>query len=253
MTLVSVETFPNAPIREALIDIHVALPAESTLEVLAQYHEPLKDRFPKRREREIWQSEFRVQPGADPVAKTGPKRIDGYLHTSDADGKIVQARCDGFTFNKLRPYTDWATLSAEARELWEHYQRLAKPANVTRLGLRYINRIEVPLPIRDFREYCPLFPDLPPGVPQSLSEFFMRFVAPVPDIPNVMSIVTTTFELPVPGGAKLPLILDIEVFESFELLAPDTEPMWQKLDRLRMVKNDIFFASVTEAAKALFR
>jgi uncharacterized protein (TIGR04255 family) len=247
------ETFPNAPIREALIDIHVALPPETTVEVLAGFHEPIKEQFPTRRERSMWLHEFRMEPDGESVAETGPKRIDGYLHVSDADGKIVQARRDGFTFNKLRPYSDWSAFSGEARELWERYMQLAKPANVTRLGLRYINRIEVPLPLGDFRDFCPLFPDLPPGVPQSLNEFFMRFSAPVPGTANTMSVITTTFEIPTPGETKLPLILDIEVFENFDLFAPDTDLIWQKLDRLRAAKNDIFFASVTEAAKDLFR
>ncbi len=249
----SAETFPNAPIREALIDIHVTLPTEATLEVLAEYHRPLVERFPQRRERAVWMGEFRMDSSANPPAENPSKRIDGYLHVSDSDGKIVQTRQDGFTFNKLRPYSDWGTFNREARELWERYLVLAKPLYVTRLGLRYINRIEVPLPFDDFREFCPLFPDLPDGVPQSLNEFFMRFVAPLPDAPNAISAITTTFEIPASGETKLPLILDIEISECFESFAPETDKIWNKLELFRQAKNKIFFASVTEAAKKLFR
>ena len=187
------ETFKNPPIQEALLDIAVALPEETTNEVLASYQVGLEARFPTRKERRKWTQGLEFSSGNDPKALLTPAVVDGFLFVSESEGKIVQSRRDGFTFNKLRPYSDWSSFSQEARQLWTRYCELAKPKHVTRIGLRFINRIEIPLPFADFREYCFLFRDIPKPIPHALSEFFLRFIAPTPDWPGISGIVTLTF------------------------------------------------------------
>jgi uncharacterized protein (TIGR04255 family) len=249
---IDVETFPNAPIQEALIDIFATLPSTVSLDALARYHEDVRERFPIRRERSTWTQEFTVQPGQQAQFAIQPQAINGYLYVSEADGKIVQVRMDGFTFNKLRPYTDWRTFVAEAKELWDRYRTIATPANVTKIALRYINRIELPLPIAEFRDYCLLFPEFPPKIPQSLAAFFLRFVTPIAEVPGAVTSTTLTFEPP-GGKATLPLILDIHTAQEFEVMDPASDLMWSKMESLRTVKNDIFFESLTNKAKILFR
>lgn len=40
---------------------------------------------------------------------------------------IAQFRPDGFTVNRLRPYTGWSAILPEVLELWDIYVRVAKP------------------------------------------------------------------------------------------------------------------------------
>ena len=58
----------------------------------------------------------------------------------------------------------------------------ARPNRLKRLALRYINRIEIPLPIRDFKDYLLTIPEIAPGLPQALSNFIMRLVIPNPEM-----------------------------------------------------------------------
>jgi uncharacterized protein (TIGR04255 family) len=250
--LTAVEQFNNPPIQEALLDIQVALPGDVTLDTLKKFHAGLETRFPEKKERISWQQGFQISGAGAPPTVSSSHSVDGYLFASKAEGKVVQARCDGFTFNKLRPYSNWETFNAEAKELWQRYVELAHPASVQRVVLRYLNRIALPLPLRDLREYCPLFPDLPPALPQGMSEFFLRVALPVADAPCV-SIVTLTFEPPTPGATVLNLIFDNEAAYGFNSLNVDTEAIWSKLAELRDLKNKVFDASLTEKAKELFR
>lgn len=250
--LPEVEQFKNPPIQEALLDIQVALPGDVTLDTLKNFHTGLEARFAEKKERISWQQGFQISGAGETHAVSSSRSVDGYLFSSKAEGKVVQARCDGFTFNKLRPYSNWEDFSAEAKELWQRYVELAHPASVQRVALRYLNRIALPLPLRDLREYCPLFPDLPPSLPQGMSEFFLRVALPVADAPCV-SIVTLTFEPPTPGATVLNLIFDNEAAYGFGSLNVDTEAIWSKLAELRDLKNKVFDASLTEKAKELFR
>ncbi len=251
-SLVGMEQFKNPPIQEALLDIQVALPADATVETLKNFHAGLETRFPERKERISWLQGFQISAPGDSHAVSSPRSVDGYLFVSNAEAKIVQARRDGFTFNKLRPYSNWETFNTEAKELWELYVALARPASVQRVALRYLNRITLPLPLRDLRDYCLLFPDLPPALPQGMSEFFLRVTLPVPDTP-CLSTVTLTFEPAMPGATMLNLILDNEAAYFFGSLNVDTEAIWLRLAQLRDLKNNVFDAILTEKAKELFR
>ena len=246
------EQFKNPPIQEAVLDIQVTLPSDVTLETLKKFDEGLETSFPEKQERISWQQGFQIAGAGEAHAMRSSRSVDGYLFVSKADGKVAQARREGFTFNKLKPYSNWETFSSEAKELWERYVALARPSSVQRVALKYLNRIALPLPLGDLREYCLLFPDLPPALPQGMSEFFLRVALPVADAPCA-SIVTLTFELPMPGTAVLNLILDNEAAYVFGSLNVDTEAIWSKLAELRDLKNKVFDASFTEKAKKLFR
>ena len=246
-----VEQFKNPPIQEALLDIQVALPGDVTLETLKKFHAGLEARFPEKKERISWQQGFQLSGEGESHAVSSSRSVDGYLFSSKAEGKVVQARCDGFTFNKLTPYSNWDTFSSEARELWERYTALARPASIQRISLRYLNRIALPLPVRDLRDFCLLFPEIPPALPQGMSDFFLRFTLPVPDSPSA-SIVTLTFEPPAPGATVLNMVLDNEAVHTFGSLDVNTENIWSKLAELRDLKNKVFAASLTENTKKLF-
>ncbi len=106
--------------------------------------------------------------------------------------------------------------------------------------------------MRDLREFCLLFPDLPPALPQGMSEFFLRVTLPDPAAPCA-STVTLTFEPASPGATMLNLILDNEAVYVLSSLKVDTEAIWSMLGMLRDLKNKVFEASLTEETKKLFR
>ncbi len=242
-------SFLNPPITEALLDIRVTLPKEVTIEQLAVFHEDIKTSFPTRKER--YSGAFQIKTGFAPEIVTTSNRIDGFLFHSQEGKKIVQARIDGFTFNKLKPYSNWEDFSGEAKYLWDHYLAIAKPINVVRLALRYINRIELPLPFSDFREYILNIPEIAPGVPNSLSGFFMQLSIPNPEI-NAQANIIETIERSIPEKGTIPFILDIDVFQNI-ILESSSKQIWEILNQLRQFKNQIFLNSLTSKAKELFK
>lgn len=249
--MIDYRTFKKAPITEALIDIQVVLPEETTLEKLASFHELVKDSFPLKEERIIITGSFKASPGNLPTPDiSSESRIDGYRFRSPETNKIVQARLDGFTFNKLKPYENWDVFSAEARKLWNMYSELAKPIKVKRIALRYINRIEIPLPIKDFKEYILNAPEISPKLPQLLDHFFMRVAIPYHEI-EATAVITETIDKQV-TSQYLPIIFDIDVFKE-HLYKIDDVDIWQDFEKLRKLKNDIFFNSLTDIAKEMFK
>ena len=243
---------PHAPITEAILDIRVKLPPGVELTTLATFQDALKHRYPSKQERVTWRGHIEIK--ASPVSQVSQSAAggpDGYLFTSIDGRQVVQARLDGFGFSRLKPYDKWETLRDEARELWQHYVLIASPESVTRVALRYINRIEIPLPMRDFKDYIRTTPEIAPDLPQELENFFMRLVIPDPKT-KAVTIVTETVEPIGEASDRLPLILDIDVFR-MAAFKPDEHPMWETFEHLRILKNEVFFKSITPKAKELFQ
>jgi uncharacterized protein (TIGR04255 family) len=78
----------------------------------------------------------------------------------------------------------------------------------------------------------------------------MRLEIPNPDI-QAIAIITQTMEN-LTENQRLPLIFDIDVIHEIVSKYNETE-IWDKFEQLRIFKNDIFFDSITEKTKELFK
>lgn len=245
--------WPNlkkAPITEALIDLRVRLPEGSTLETLGAFRDAVKESYPNCRERRKWHTRFTLHKEEPPTVETESEGPDGYILTSADGTQVVQARLDGFTFSRLKPYKDWEHLRENTRALWKTYCDVASPLMITRIAVRYINRIELPLPFEDFREWILTQPELAPGLPQRLAGFFFRVSLPFEELRGVAQV-TQAIE---PGAYEksVPLIFDIDAFSQVEL-APDSVETWERFEGLREIKNNVFFKSLTERTLEMYR
>ncbi len=163
---------------------------------------------------------------------------------SEKESLIVQARLDGFSLNKLSPYINWRSLREEARSLWQPYLGVARPLKVKRLAVRYTNRIEMPVG-HNFKEALLTAPEIAPGIPQGLPEYFIRLVIPHP---SGSTAIVTEASTPTPTGQdKVSMICDIDAFRITDLRPDDDRAIWTTLDELRAYKNVIFFNSITPA------
>jgi uncharacterized protein (TIGR04255 family) len=120
------------------------------------------------------------------------------------------------------------------------------------VGLRYINKFDIPLfpqALRDFNEYLTAAPIVPEGLPQGVNSFLTRVVIHDPEI-DAAAIITQAFEQII-DPKFIPIILDIDAFKQKDRIGE--EEAWQALEELRHFKNKIFFSSITEKAKELFK
>jgi uncharacterized protein (TIGR04255 family) len=233
---------PKAPITEALVDIRVKLPADTELAKLGSIHELIVDQYPKRKERRRREFSFEFKEG-EPPNQAATDITDGYFYISRDDKQVVQVRLDGFTFSRLKPYEKWETMRDEARRLWQLYVKFASPEFITRIAVRYINHLNIPLPFLDFAEYLTAPPIVPPDLPQGVASFLTRVVIIEPNL-GASAAITQALE---PQAQKdfITIILDIDVFKQTQF-ALDSNETWDLLEDFRHFKNKIFFGSVTE-------
>ena len=232
----------NAPITEAIIDLRVKAAAGFHAEKFAELKPHLIERFPKMEEQRGVHAMFEMisGPSRPPTVQVG---IRGYFLKSADDKTIVQFRVDGFTVNRLRPYNSWEELFPQAMELWDLYCTISKPEVITRLAVRYINRIELPSDPFTFEEYLRAAPIVPPELPQDVSSFLTR-VTILDREKNLAAHVAQALEAS--GQRQQPaIIFDIDAYKESEF-AIDDPTVKMIFSQLRALKNLIFFNYLTE-------
>jgi uncharacterized protein (TIGR04255 family) len=160
---------------------------------------------------------------------------------------LAQFRVDGFTLNRLRPYTSWDDLRPVALELWRVYLDAARPEALVRLALRYINEVALPSGTWEFSDYLRAAPSLPPEAPQDVAAFFSKVTAVEPDGQNKVHIGQKLRH----AGAGPFYVLDIDAFRDGDW-DPSDSSIPEVLDDLRRLKNLVFFSMLTERTLHLF-
>jgi uncharacterized protein (TIGR04255 family) len=241
----------NPPIQEVLVDLRIA----NTVAIDRRMLQPLQDRFrteyPNSEPINRFEAQIQAQGGRAPAIESRDIGFHGLFLRNERQTRVVQFRTDGFTLNQLGGYTTADDLFAEACPLWQGYADVVRPARVIRIAVRYINRLA--LPFRDgdpFERFLTAPVTLPPDAPQQVANFFTRAVLNVAEPIDAVAIVTQNLEHAVEQAT--PFVLDIDVYKEEELsiLWTNLEPL---LQRLRIIKNNLFFAFLTDAALEPYR
>ncbi|MCM0083938.1 TIGR04255 family protein [Geomonas sp. Red32] len=170
----------------------------------------------------------------------------GLRFTTNEGNKIAQFGRTGFSFSRLAPYDQWEMFFDEAMKLWGIYRLLAKPEEITRLGLRFINKIDLKPGDGDFERYLNSAPKPPKGLSLPFLGFLHQETFAAPPHPYAVTLVRTIQE-PQEPGAGFSIIVDIDVFTHFvRNFSEDLIP--KMLQEMRWLKNRVFFGSISEAA-----
>ncbi len=240
--------YPKAPITEAIIDLRVELPEGIGVADLEKVHDGLKSAYPTRKNRIL--AEVQGQIGDQGAATAARSKHLGYLFTSRDEKQVFQARLDGYTMSRLAPYESWEPFRDEAQRLWGMYRSIAKPKKVTRLAVRYINRLDLPLPVADLKDYLRTVPEVSSELPQNLAGYFMQLRIPQEDIKSLLVVNQAIIDPAKPGVASV--VLDNDIFRVDDL-PTDEQGIWDFFEVLRQRKNDVFEASITDQLRELFK
>lgn len=240
--------YERAPILEAIIEIRCALPPSTSLERLATVVD--SQEFPVVEKRVTVTGLLDVRP--DGVEQRTSGEHTGHLFRS-ADGRhVLQSRLDGYSFARLAPYETWESFYEEAERHWFLYREVAQPIRATRIGVRYINRIDVPGEHVEVKDYLRTAIDVSPYLPQLMSGYFLQVGIPLPQFRALAAVTSTIVEAEPMGGTGLILDIDTSHEVDIDLSAPGAgAEIDGRLETLRLAKNYVFEASITDATRRL--
>ena len=243
------EEFPHlskAPIVEAALDIRV-VPSVTWNETSLQSE--LKQRLPDYPKVEpLRQTRFQItrEKPVDPIVEDFG--CVGLKLLSNANPHIAHFNKGIFVFSRLKPYENWEQLSGEALRLWAIYCELLKPKEVTRVGLRFINRIAIKPAKIELADYYKYPPKSLEELNWTLTGYLHHDVMQVPETPYRVNVIKTVQNDP----GEIGLILDIDVFMENRFEYNEVH-LIESLEKMRWVKNKVFFSSLTDKALSEIR
>ncbi len=245
-------TVPNPPIVEAVFDVECDLPPGQEIAGLEGLtRQCFRDRYPKFRTQFV--QEYKIPATPDESHGVAVRHgVQAFQFLQEDERQLVQVRVQGFSFNRLAPYTSLDDYLPEIERTWRLYLGLAKPLQIRLIRLRFINRIL--LPMREGRvqldDYFRVGPRLPEEDKLALVGFLIQHAAVEVETRNQVNIVLTGQK---PEGDKLPVIFD----NCVAAVEPGEPEDWSwilaKIQVLRDLKNRIFRSTVTEKCVDLFR
>jgi len=240
--------YSRAPIVEAIIEVRCELPDTTELDTLKDAVDTAE--FP-----EIGMH-LEISPTVD-VSDAGVRgganaEQTGFVFKRKDGLRIAQARLNGFSYSLLAPYDNWESFYEEAWRHWEKYWNMVNPKKATRLGVRYVNRIDIPSSQIEIKDYLRTAIDVSPYLPQIVASHFFQVQVPLAKYGAVVTITSTI--TPPSRENTTSLILDIDTWRStdIDLSSEGASPAIQNaIGNLRQAKNYAFEACITDATRGL--
>ncbi len=240
--------YSRAPITEAIIDLRIAARPEIELEVLRQLSVETQDQFPRIDPIFEATGKMQVRPGVSATASAHQNQT-GFRAISTDARNVCQRQLTGFTVSRLAPYESWEPFRDLARELWVEYRTAVGCDAVTRIAVRYVNRVDIPESPVELKQYFRTSPEISSDLPQFMEGFFMQIRLPQIDIEST-AILNQTI-VPSLQSDCTSVVLDIDLFRD-QALPGDERGLWECFEVLHNRKNEIFEACITDAARELF-
>jgi uncharacterized protein (TIGR04255 family) len=243
----------SAPIIEAVIDIDCDMPPNPDIEALdAVAKSALADRYPISRRRLL--REHLISDVAEgSVAVASRQGLQALQYLAADEKQLIQWRPNGFSFNRLAPYTSLDDYLPEIERTWKLFVDVAKPVVCRAVRLRYINRLLLPLDGGrvDLDDYLAAGPRLADEGRFSVAGFVSQQSMLDAATSSQVNVVLAT--QPNTADDRLPIIFDIEASQNGSYEPGDWSALSGRILVLRELKNLVFMKSLTDKCLNLYR
>jgi uncharacterized protein (TIGR04255 family) len=168
--------YKNAPIAEALVEFRFTPGAEWDLTIPGKLHQhpAIKDEYPgKPRTQNVLQAIVQANVGQAPNFNL--QQGVGGIQLVDADAKRILALApNALSVHVLRPYEGWEKFRPRMDAALTAYREVAGVDSVVRIGLRYVNQVQIPLKQIRIEDYFTCAPQTPAGLPDLMASFMTR-------------------------------------------------------------------------------
>ena len=199
-------------------------------------------------------TEFEVNANEN-KAKVKPPEWLGLKLTSSDQADILTLRKDICGCIRLAPYIGWEAFSAKVKDAWSVWRKETGPLPLSRIGVRYVNRIDVPAAsgLIQVEDYLNLWPRSPDRFKLPMTSYAIQVSRPFGADNCNLLISSSNVASPLIGYVSFALDIDLSVEASADNPIPLREnDLWDLIGRMRDHKNSVFEACITDQARGLF-
>jgi len=245
--------YARPPIIEAVIDIRFGAPLSG--EELARVSEAFAGHYPSQQEQKDREFHLAADAAGQPQVQAGNETVS-FLRAADDQREAVILKPSVIAVVDRAPYGGWDAFLGRFQRDWGIWLSMAGPGTITRIGMRYINRIDIPAPadspVVHQEEYVTVHVHSPEDKYGPTSGYEVRAVYPLASIGGRFLLHTTVLGPPPPKPGCLSVLLDFDLARD-QAPPQDDAAIMALLASMRDEKNRIFEAAITDKARALFQ
>ena len=199
--------YKNPPIIEAVCEFRFGQDSPWDIAVPGLVYAEVRGAFPKRRQ----VRKLGVGILADEGAVKPNIQAADVMQFHQADEKaLIQVGLHLLAINHLRPYPSWDKFLPMIEKALRTYYEVAAPNSIHRIGLRYVNRVEIPEQCVDLDDYFEFYPRCAPGFPEDHGPFLVGLQFPYENGRDVLRVQLASAHVERPGLS--PITLDLDYF-----------------------------------------
>ncbi len=173
---------------------------------------------------------------------------------SNTDGTdVVVVTSSAFSHSRLAPYLGWEQLRGLAEEEWQTWKRAVGYKKISRIGVRFINRIDIPAKRGSkvlIEDYLRLYPQVPEnGSIPSLNHYTMQVAAEVTEIEGIIVVNSGSVASPLVDHSSF--VLDLDISRQTNIPQNDKD-LWAFVETIRSFKNSVFEMCITDKSREIF-
>ena len=239
--------YKNSPIIEALCEFQFVPSQPWDLTIPGLMYEKVKGTFPDRQQQVGIGVQFRpTEKGFEHKVEPAPPRIQ--FHRKDKTA-LIQIATDLLVVNQLKPYRTWAEFKSVVLGALQTYEGVANPKGFKRIGLRYINRINIKAESVELSEYIDFYPYIPQDIPQLHTNFISR--VEIPYVDNRDRMLVTVGSTPPESPNTTSIVLDID----YIMAVPEAIPIQacqEWIEQAHSVIEKTFESCIKDKSRVLF-
>jgi uncharacterized protein (TIGR04255 family) len=245
---VSEQPYKQPPITEAVIEIRFAVPNEDA--TIAKASADFKSHYPQ--ENTVTNVAVQLYLPTGPEIKTAAQTLEksGYRRSSTDQTQLLLLWPDNFVISQLAPYPGWDAFFERFSRDWEIWKRAIGYRKISRIGVRYINRIDIPLsgPFLQYEQFLNIYAHLPESL-GPVSSYAVQAQMPLPKIGCKLTL--NSGIVPSPVLRHVSFVFDQDIGNE-ETPPQNDEGIYKLLNEIRVKKNSVFESCVTDQARRLF-
>ncbi len=198
--------YEKSPIIEAFCEFQFTPSNAWDLAIPGLVYEKVRPVFPKRKQAQSVEVELRT--GQHRLDQDVRIRSDRVQFLREDETALIQVGPNLVAVNHLRPYPTWHGFLPIIHQGYEAYCDVAQPSGIRRIGLRYINSIELSGPKVDLESYFSFYPFLGPDLPQDHGAFVVGVEFAFEDLRDGLRLQMANAQPPRPDVMAIALDLD---------------------------------------------
>ena len=238
--------YRNPPITEAVCEFRFVPGQEWDLTIPGKVHERLRESYSgKPKQQRMVQAQLSPKDGGLSVSELGLR-----VQLVDSKGeRLLTLGPDLISVHVFQPYKGWEVFREGIFEAFRAYREVAEPKGVSRIGLRYINKIKIPETEVELADYFTKPPVTPDEFPEPMTKVQHRSEAYYNDNVRLIFNLSSVRD---PDSMTALFLVDLDLEWSGEDPLEDEADIRETLEDLRNKERQAFEALITDRTRELF-